>query len=108
MVKEAIDRQSLSALVKETLSKFPPLKNSDNARSFRLISVDYLEGKLSHSQFNLLYTQGRTVGQITDGIITALKTSEPRRPVNQRHMGEAAPQKWRVQQRKTSRPFRNG
>jgi hypothetical protein len=105
MVKEAIDRQSLSALIKETLSKFPPLKNSDNARSFRLISVDYLEGKISHPQFNLLYAAGRTAGQITDGIINTLKAGQPRTPANPRLIGDAAPQRWRLQQHKTSRLF---
>jgi hypothetical protein len=103
MAKE-IDRQSLSALIKETISKFPPLKDSDNARSFRLISVDYLEGKISHPQFNLLYTQGKTVEQITDGIIKALKASQSRMPVNPSHTDEAAPKKWRLQQHKISRP----
>lgn len=104
----ALDRQSLSALVKETLSKFPPQKDSDNARSFRLISVDYLEGKITHPQFNLLYTKGKTVEQITDGIVNALNATQPRMPVNPGDRGEAPPKKWRLQQRRASRPFWNG
>jgi hypothetical protein len=108
MAREAIDRQSLLTLITETASKFPPQKNSDNARPFRLISVDYLEGKITHPQFNLLYTKGRTVDQITDGIVNALNASQLRMPVNPKHMGEAAPKKWRLQQRKTARPFWNG
>lgn len=108
MAREAIDRQSLSTLVKQTLSKFPPQRDSDNARSFRLISVDYLEGKITHPQFNLLYTKGKTVEQITDGIVNALNATQPRMPVNPGQRDEAAPKKWRLQQRKTSRPFWNG
>jgi len=108
MAREAIDRQSLSALVEETISKFPPLKDSDNAQPFRLISVDYLEGRITHAQFNLLYTKEKTAEQITDEILDLLNASQPRMPVNQSHRGEEAPKKWRLQQRKTSRPFWNG
>jgi hypothetical protein len=108
MATEAIDRQSLSALVIQTISKFPPLKDSDNVRAFRSISVDYLEGKITHPQFNLLYTKEKTAEQITDEILVLLNARQPRTPVNPGHMGEAVPKKWRLQQRKTSRPFWNG
>ena len=108
MVRETIDRQSLLALVIETISKFPPLKGSDNASSFRSISVDYLEGKITHPQFNLLYTKGKTAVQITDEILDLLNATQLRKPANPGHSGEAAPKKWRLQQRKTSRPFWNG
>ncbi|HUJ90091.1 MAG TPA: hypothetical protein VLX12_07855 [Syntrophorhabdales bacterium] len=104
MAREAIDRQSLLALVTETASKFPPQKNSDNARPFRLISVDYLEGKITHPQFNLLYTKGTTAEQITDGIVNALNNRQPRRtPLNLERMGETVPERWRVRQGKNLR-----
>ena len=80
MAREAIDRQRLLALVIATVSKFPPQKDSDNARSFRSISVDYLEGKITHPQFNLLYTKGKTAGQITDEILDLLNARQPRMP----------------------------
>ena len=105
MPRETIDRQSLLALITETASKFPPQKNSDNARPFRLISVDYLEGKITHPQFNLLYAKGKTVEQITDGIVNALNSRQPRVPLNLERMAETVPEKWRVRQGKTLRSF---
>jgi len=106
MAREAIDRQSLLAAVTETASKFPPQKDSDNARPFRLISVDYLEGKITHPQFSLLYTKGTTAEQITDGIVNALNNRQPRRmPLNPERMGETAPERWRVRHGKTLRWF---
>ena len=103
MAREVIDRQSLLALVTATASKFPPQKDSDNARPFRLISVDYLEGKITHPQFNLLYAKGKTVEQITDGIFNALNNRQSRTPPNLERMGETAPERWRVRQGKTLR-----
>jgi hypothetical protein len=105
MPRETIDRQSLLALITETASKFPPQKNSDNARPFRLISVDYLEGKITHPQFNLLYAKGKTVEQITDGIVNALNSRQPRVPLNLERMAETVPEKWRVRQGRTLRSF---
>jgi hypothetical protein len=105
MAREAIDRQSLLALITETASKFPPQKNSDNARPFRLISVDYLEGKITHPQFNLLYAKGKTVEQITDGIVNALNNRQSRVPLTLERMAETVPEKWRVRQGKTLRSF---
>jgi hypothetical protein len=98
MAEEAIDRQRLLALVIATLSKFPPQKDSDNARSFRSISVDYLEGKITHAQFNLLYTKGKTAGRITDEILDLLNARQPRMPRNLEGTGEALPKKWRLPQ----------
>ena len=97
MAGEAIDRQRLLALVTETASKFPPQKDSDNARSFRLISVDYLEGKITHPQFNLLYTKGKTVEQITDGIVNALNNRQSHMPLHPGSTGETGPERWRLQ-----------
>jgi len=105
MAREEIDRQSLLALVTETASKFPPQKDSDNARSFRLISVDYLEGKITHPQFNLLYTKGKTVEQITDGIVNALNNRQSHMPLHLGRMGETPPERWRLQQGKNLRRF---
>jgi hypothetical protein len=105
MAREAIDRQSLLALVTETASKYPPQKDSDNARPFRLISVDYLEGKITHLQFSLLYTKGTTAEQITDGIVNALNNRQSRMPLNPERMGETAPERWRVRHGKTWRWF---
>jgi len=105
MAREAIDRQSLLALITETASKFPPQKNSDNARPFRLISVDYLEGKITHPQFNLLYAKGKTVEQITDGIVNALNNRQSRTPLNLERMGETVPERWRMRQGRTLRSF---
>ena len=105
MAREAIDRQSLLALITETASKFPPQKDSDNARPFRLISVDYLEGKITHPQFNLLYAKGKTVEQITDGIVNALNNRQSRVPLTLERMAETVPEKWRVRQGKTLRSF---
>jgi hypothetical protein len=96
MAREAIDRQSLLALVTEIASKFPPQKNSDNARPFRLISVDYLEGKITHPQFNLLYTKGKTAEQITDGIVNALNNRQSRMPLKPGRVDETVPEKWHV------------
>jgi hypothetical protein len=109
MARAAIDRLSLLALVMETISRFPPQKDSDNVRAFRRISVDYLEGKITHPQFNLLYTKEKTAEQITDEILDLLKARQPRKTVNPGHTGETPPNKWRVQpQRKTLRRFWNG
>ena len=105
MAREAIDRQSLLELVTETASKFPPQKDSDNARPFRLISVDYLEGEITHPQFKLLYAQGKTVEQITDGIVNALNARHPRIPLDLRHTGETAPERWPVRHGKNLRRF---
>ena len=96
MASEAIDRQSLLALVIETISKFPPQEDSTNLRSFRSISVDYLEGKITHPQFNLLYTKGKTAKQITDEILDTLNARQHRMPVNPGQVGEALPKKWHL------------
>jgi len=96
MEREPIDRQSLLALVTETASKFPPQNDNDNARPFRLISVDYLDGKITHPQFNLLYAQGKTVEQITDGIVNALNNRPSRVPLKPGRADEMVPEKWRV------------
>jgi hypothetical protein len=98
IAREAIDRQRLLALVIATASKFPPQKDSDNARSFRSISVDYLEGKITHPQFNLLYTKGKTAGQITDELLDLLNARQPRMPRNLEGTGAALPTKWRLPQ----------
>jgi hypothetical protein len=105
MAREAIDRQRLLALVTETASKFPPQKDSDNARPFRLISVDYLEGKITHPQFNLLYTKEKTAEQITDGLVNALNAKQARMPLNLGRTGETTPERWRLQQGKNLRRF---
>ncbi len=105
MGREAIDRQSLLALVTEIASKFPPQEDSDNAGPFRLISVDYLEGKITHPQFNLLYTKGKTAEQITDGIVNALNNRHSRVPPNLERMGETVPERWRLRQGKDLRRF---
>jgi len=97
MAREAIDRQSLLALVTEITSKFPPQNDSDNTIPFRLISVDYLEGKITHPQFKLLYTTGTTVEQITDGLFKAL-IRHSRAPLNLEPVCQTAPEKWRVRQ----------
>jgi hypothetical protein len=96
MLRETINRQSLLALVADTLSKFPPRKDSGNVRPFRLISVDYLEGRITHSQFGLLYTLEKTAEQITDGILGVLHDKQVRRPVNTERMGDAPPKKWHL------------
>jgi len=108
MAREPIDRQSLLALVTETVSQFPPREDSDNARPFRLIGVDYLEGEITHPQFNLLYTKEKTAEQITDGIVNALTARHPRMPVNLECMGETAPERWPVRQGRIWRSSRNG
>jgi hypothetical protein len=95
MSREMVDRQSLLALVKETLSKFPPGKDSDIARSFRLISVDYLEGRITHPQFGLLYREEKTAEKITDGILDILQ-KQVRTPVNGERTSEAPPRKWHL------------
>jgi hypothetical protein len=100
MARDSIDRQSLLALVTEIASKFPPQKDSDNARPFRLISVDYLEGKITHPQFNLLYTKGKTAEEITDGIVNALSAKQSRMPLNQGRTVDTGPEKWRLQKGK--------
>ena len=105
MTREPIDRQSLLALVTETISKFPPQKDSDNARPFRLISVDYLEGEITHPQFNLLYTRGTTAEQITDGIVNALNNRKSRMPLKPGRVDETAPERWRVRQDRNLRRF---
>ena len=96
MAQEVADRQNLLALVTETLSKFPPEKNSDNARSFRLISVDYLDGQITHPQFGLLYAQRKTAEQITDGILNILHAKQARIPVNTGRVVDIAPKKWHL------------
>ena len=103
MAREAIDRQRLLALVTETASKFPPQNDSDNARPFRLISVDYLEGEITHPQFNLLYTKEKTVEQITDGIVNALNAKQSRMPLIPRSTGETTPERWRLHKGKNLR-----
>ena len=109
MARAAIDRRSLLALVIETMSKFPPQKDSGNVRAFRRISVDYLEGKITHPQFNLLYTKEKTAEQITGEILDLLKARQPRKSVNQGRMVEAPPDKWGVQRPyKRLRRFWNG
>jgi protein involved in polysaccharide export with SLBB domain len=96
MQREPIDRQSLLALVTETASKFPPQNDNDNARPFRLISVDYLDGKITHPQFNLLYAQGKTVEQITDSIVNALNNRLSRVRPKPGRVDETVSEKWRV------------
>jgi hypothetical protein len=109
MAREAIDRQTLLALVIETIAKFPPQKDSTNLRPFRSISVDYLEGKITHPQFNLLYTKGKTAKEITDGILDLLNARQPRMSLNLGRTEETLPKKWQLpQQCKRSRRFWNG
>ena len=96
MAKEAPDRQSLLALVTETLLRFPPQKDCDNARSFRVISVDYLEGRITHPQFGFLYAQEKTAEQITDGIIDILHRKPGRMQANAERMGEALSERWHL------------
>ena len=98
MEREAIDRQGLLALVIETISKFPPQKDSDNLRPFRLISVDYLEGKITHPQFNLLYTKEKKAEQITDEILNILNARQARMPLNPERTGKDPAKKWRLPQ----------
>ena len=98
MARETIDRQRLLALVIETISKFPPEKDNTNMRPFRSISVDYLEGKITHPQFNLLYTKGKTAKQITDGILDLLNARQPRMSLNLGRTEETLPKKWRLPQ----------
>jgi hypothetical protein len=105
MAREAIDRQSLLALVTETASKFPPQKDNNNARSFRLISVDYLDGKITYPQFNFLYAVGTTAEQITDGIVNALNDRQSHMPLSLGHMGEIPPERWRLHQSKNLKRF---
>ena len=105
MAREPLDRQGLLALVTEIASRFPPQGDSHNARSFRLISVDYLEGKITHPQFNLLYTKGKTAEQITDGIVSALKARQSHIPLNPGRTDETTPERWRLQKGKNSRRF---
>ncbi len=97
MAREAIDRQSLLALVVETASKFPPQGNSHNARPFRLISVDYLEGKITNMQFDLLYTKEKTAEQITDAIVNALNARQSHMPLHPGSTVETGPERWRLQ-----------
>jgi hypothetical protein len=103
MAREAIDRQSLLALGTETASKFPPQEDSDNARPFRLISVDYLEGKITHPQFNLLYTKEKTAEQITDRIVNELNAKQSRMPLNPETRRSDGSEKWRLRQGKNLR-----
>ena len=104
MAREAIDRQSLLALVTKTASKFPPQEgDSHNVRPFRLISVDYLEGKITHPQFNVIYTKEKTIEQITDGIVNALNARQPHMPLTLGHTGETAPERWRLHKGKSLR-----
>jgi hypothetical protein len=105
MGREPIDRQNLLALVTEIASKFPPQGDSHNVRSFRLISVDYLQGKITHLQFNLLYTKDKTVEQITDGLVSALNARKSHMPLNPGRTGETIPESWRLQRGKNCRRF---
>ncbi len=68
-----------------------------------MISVDYLEGKITHSQFNLLYANGKTAEQITDGLLNALSSRQPRVPLSPERTGETVPERWRIRQGKTVR-----
>jgi hypothetical protein len=103
MSREVIDRQTLLALVTETASKFPPQSDNDNVRSFRLISVDYLAGRITHPQFNALYAKGKTVEQITDGIVNALNKRQFYMPLNVEGTDETTPERWRLRHGKTVR-----
>jgi hypothetical protein len=69
--RDGIDRQHLIALITRTRLNFPPPGDANNARSFRLIGVDYLEGALTYEQFNRMYGNDKTAEQITDEIIGA-------------------------------------
>jgi hypothetical protein len=97
MARGAIDRKILLALVTETATKFPPRGDGHNVRPFRLISVDYLEGKITNLQFNLLYTKEKTVEQITDGIVKALNAKQSHMPLNPGCADETPPERWRLQ-----------
>ena len=97
MARDAIDRQSLLVLVAETVSKFPPQKDSDNTGPFRLISVDYLEGKITNLQFDLLYTKEKTAEQITDAIVNALNARQSHMPLHPGSTVETGPERWRLQ-----------
>ncbi len=109
MAAEAIDRQDLLALVTETLLKFPPQTDSDTLRAFRSIGVDYLEGKITHQEFNPLYIKGKTAKQITDGILEIIGARQSRQPAKPGDNGNAPPKKWKLsQQAKRPRRFWNG
>ena len=103
MPREPVDRQSLLTLVTDLVSQFPPQEDSDNARPFRLLGVDYLEGKITHPQFNLLYTKEKTAEQITDAIVGILNARQYRMPANPGRMGETALERWRLQHGKNLR-----
>jgi hypothetical protein len=96
MARKPIDGQSLLALVAKTMSRFPPQKDSDNVRSFRSISVDCLEGKITYPQFNLLYTKEKTAEQLTGEILDILNARLPRMPVRPGRVGEVPPKKWHI------------
>jgi hypothetical protein len=109
MAGDAIDRQSLLALVVETLTRFPPQEDSDSLRPFRSIGVDYLQGKITHQQFGLLYAKGKTAKQITDGLLEILNARQPRKPVKPGDKGNTCPKKWHLaKQSRRPRRFWNG
>jgi hypothetical protein len=103
MTRDTMDKRTLLALVEKTLLEFPPQKDSDNVRSFRSISVDHLEGKITHPQFNLLYTEENTAEQITDAILHILNVGQARMPVNQKQTNETVPKKWHLQGHRSRR-----
>jgi hypothetical protein len=108
MVRNALDRRSLLVLVKKTLSEFPPQKDSDNVRPFRSISVDHLEGKVTHPQFKLLYIEENTAEQITDAILLIFNTGRPRIGVTRTQADETSLAKWPSPRRYgRTRPFWN-
>jgi hypothetical protein len=97
MAKDTRDDRTLLELITETISKFPPRPDNDNARSFRTISVDYLKGKLTHPQFNLLYTPEKTATQMADEIIRILGTNRRRLSANPpRPADETLSHKWHL------------
>ncbi len=96
MARETRDEHALLELIVDTLSKFPPGQDTDNARSFRAISVDYLEGKITHPQFNLLYRAEKTATEMTDEILHILNTRHPRMSANPRPLDETPSHKWHL------------
>jgi hypothetical protein len=103
MTRDTMDKRTLLELVEKTLSEFPPQKKGDNVHSFRSISVDHLEGKITHPQFNLLYTEDSTAEQITDAILHMLNMGQARMPVSPKPMSEALPKKWHLQGHRSRR-----
>jgi hypothetical protein len=94
--KETRDEHTLLELIAETLSKFPPEQDTDNARPFRLISVDYLEGKLTHPQFNMVYKADKTAAEMTDEILYILNARHPRMSAYSRPVDETPSHKWHL------------